>query len=159
MNSAKLKPALIGGVSLGIASALPYLNYVNFVCCALFVAGGVLATYLYLKDLPEPPSAAPYRDGAVVGLLAGVFGGVANTMAASLLRLTGYGEEEAAQGLAQLEQSGIELPSFALEMMGLTGMTPSTILTMLVVTVVLYCIFGTLGGLLSVAIFHKKDTL
>lgn len=152
----KLKPALIGGVALGIASALPYLNYVNMICCALYIAGGVLACRLYLKDLSTPP-ASPYGDGAVVGLLAGIFGGVAAAIANVLMRFTGYGEEEAAQTLAQMEQAGVELPAFVMDLMGANGISANVIFVTLISSVVLYAIFGTLGGLLGIAIFHKKE--
>ena len=36
-------PALIGGVFLGITSALPILHYINCACCALVIGGGILA--------------------------------------------------------------------------------------------------------------------
>ena len=153
----KLKPALIGGVALGIASALPY---VDTLCCALWVAGGMLASYLYLKDLSTPP-ASPYGDGAVVGLLAGSLGGVAAAFTNVLVRLSGYGEKELAstfEEIAQLEQDlGIELPSFVIDMMMPTGVSASMIFAMLVSYVVLYAILGTIGGLLGIAIFRKKD--
>lgn len=161
----KTKAALIGGVSFGIASALPYLEMINVVCCALYVAGGALASYLYLKTLPTPPATAPYKDpapapykdGAVVGLLAGVFGGVAYALAATLLSMAGVGSEDAAQAIATMKQQGIEPPPFVLDMMGANGASMSMFFTALVVGVILFGIFGTLGGLLGVAIFTKKD--
>ena len=152
----KLKPALIGGVALGIASALPYINYVNTIFCALYIAGGVLACYLYLKGLSTPP-ASPYGAGAVVGLLAGSLGGVAAAFTSALMHLSGYGEEKLAQVLEEIEQANIQLPPLVMDMMGLNGISVSMVLTMLVSSVVLYAIFGTLGGLLGIAIFHKKD--
>lgn len=153
----KTKAALIGGVSFGIASALPYLEMINVVCCALYVAGGALASYLYLKTLPTPPATAPYKDGAVVGLLAGVFGGIASAVAATLLSMAGVGSEDAANAIATMKQQGIEPPPFVLDMMGANGASMSMFFTALAVGVILFGIFGTLGGLLGVAIFTKKD--
>ena len=69
----KVKPALIGGASLGVASGIPFLNVLNCACCALVVGGGFLAAWLYLKDQPPSPE-PPWGDGAIVGLLAGLFG-------------------------------------------------------------------------------------
>ena len=153
----KTKAALIGGVSFGIASALPHLEMINVVCCALYVAGGALASYLYLKTLPTQPASAPYKDGAVVGLLAGVFGGIASAVAATLLSMAGVGSEDAANAIATMKQQGIEPPSFVLDMMGADGASMSMFFTALAVGVILFGIFGTLGGLLGVAIFTKKD--
>ena len=43
MNNPKLKAALIGGGVFGVLAALPYIEMINVVCCALFIGGGVLA--------------------------------------------------------------------------------------------------------------------
>src|SRR5687768_4898440 len=72
MNN-KLKPAIIGGVVLGILSVIPFVNWVNFCCCLWAILGGLLAAHLYVKSSPTPTSAG---DGAIVGALAGVVGGV-----------------------------------------------------------------------------------
>src|ERR671926_349031 len=69
----KLKPALIGGVVLGILSAIPFVNWVNLCCCAWAIAGGVLAANLYVKQSATPVQPA---EGAMVGGMAGVVGGV-----------------------------------------------------------------------------------
>ena len=156
MDNPKLKPALIGGVAFGIASALPYIEMINMACCALVIAAGVLGSYLYLKDQP-PFAKAPYGDGALVGLLAGVVAAVASTIVGAIVMALGLKAAQTAQTLAALEQSGIELPPFVLGMMGAGGLSATAVGTMLVFNLILYAIFATLGGLVGVAIFHKKD--
>ena len=155
MNNSKLRPALIGGGVFGVLAALPYVEYVNAVCCALYLGGGVLAVYLYLKDAPKPER-APYGDGAVVGVLAGLLGAVATTLTTIVITALGLGQD-GAEALAQLEQAGIELPAFVANMMGASGLSVEMVVGSLVTSVILYGIFATLGGLLGVAIFHKKD--
>ena len=79
MNQSKLKPALIGGAALGVASSVPILNLANCACCALVIGGGVLASYFYMKD--APPAAGPaYGDALLLGLLTGVFGAVTSSV-------------------------------------------------------------------------------
>src|SRR5688572_31155406 len=63
MNN-KLKPALIGGVVLGLLSAIPFVNAVNACCCLWAILGGMLATYLYVRNSATPATAA---DGAILG--------------------------------------------------------------------------------------------
>ena len=155
MNNSKLKPALIGGVTFGVLSSLPLIEMVNVVCCALYIGGGVLAVYLHLKDAPPVPRAT-YGDGAVVGLLAGLFGAVAVTLTTTVVTLLGLGENPE-EVLAAFTEAGIELPEFVLNMMGASGFSFSTVLTTLVTAIILYGIFATIGGLLGVAIFRKKD--
>jgi hypothetical protein len=68
-----LQPALLGGLTIGVLSALPIVNIVNLCCCAWIVAGGSVAAYLLQQQRPAPITAG---DGALVGLMAGAFGAV-----------------------------------------------------------------------------------
>lgn len=70
MAPAKTQPALIGGVVIGVLSALPFINLANC-CCAWILFGGALAAYLMQQNHPEP---IEIGDGAIVGLLAGIAG-------------------------------------------------------------------------------------
>ena len=79
MDNPKFKSALLGGGVFGVVAALPYVEMVNSLCCALYIGGGVLAVYFYFKEQGPFPK-APYGDGAVVGLLAGALGGVVATV-------------------------------------------------------------------------------
>jgi hypothetical protein len=40
----KLKPAIIGGVVLGLLSVIPFVNFANACCCLWAIVGGLLAT-------------------------------------------------------------------------------------------------------------------
>ena len=158
MDNPKFKAALIGGGVFGVLAALPYIEMINLVCCALFIGGGVFAAYLYLKDQP-PSEKTPYGDGALVGLIAGVIGGVVTTIVGALVLASGLGPDpgEAAAAFEQLDQAGIELPDIVRDMMGGDGVSAAMLGTQLVMNVILYGIFATLGGLVGVAIFHKKE--
>jgi hypothetical protein len=68
MPPAKVQPALLGGVTIGVLSALPV---VNCCCCAWILFGGALASYLMQQNHPEPIDVG---DGAIVGLNAGWIG-------------------------------------------------------------------------------------
>jgi len=70
VSPSKTQPALLGGVAIGVLSALPVINVANC-CCAWILFGGALAAYLLQQDDPEPIRTG---DGAVVGVLAGVVG-------------------------------------------------------------------------------------
>ncbi|MDO8680687.1 MAG: DUF5518 domain-containing protein, partial [Acidobacteriota bacterium] len=70
MAPAKTQPALLGGLAIGVLSALPVISLANC-CCAWILFGGALAAYLMQQNHPEPVNAG---DGAIVGLLAGIVG-------------------------------------------------------------------------------------
>ena len=67
------QPALIGGLVVGVLSALPIVSIGNFCCCLWIVSGGVVAAYVFQANSQEPITPA---DGAVAGLLAGIVGAI-----------------------------------------------------------------------------------
>lgn len=137
MNN-KLKPALLGGLIVGLLSAIPILNYC---CCIWAIGGGGLAGFLYIKNSPTP---VPTGDGAIVGALSGVVGGLIYlVIGLPILLLVGTGEME-----AQLRRSGIEMP-----MSGTLLLVVSALIAALALLVL-----ATLGGLLSIPIFEKRKT-
>lgn len=155
-ENAKLKPALIGGVSLGVASAIPILNLLNCACCALVIGGGVLGAYLYTKDMPPSPQ-APYGDGALVGLMAGVVGAIVSSILQIPLTLLTAGVG-LAPGLDQVFEQ-MDLPEEAQEILsgiGAGGLSLTVMLIGFVTSLFIYSIFATVGGVIGVAVFSKK---
>ena len=77
MTASKTQPALLGGIFIGVLSALPVVNLGNCCCCLWVVAGGALAVYLLQQNDPAPISTG---DALHVGLLAGVVGAVVGSL-------------------------------------------------------------------------------
>jgi hypothetical protein len=71
------QPAFIGGLVMGVLSALPLVSAGNLCCCLWVVGGGALAAYLLQQN--ESGAITP-GDGALVGLLAGLIGAVVQTL-------------------------------------------------------------------------------
>jgi hypothetical protein len=132
----KLKPALLGGLIVGLLSAIPFVNYC---CCIWGIGGGALAGMLYIKGSPVPVRPG---DGAVVGALAGVVGGVIYLLIG--LPVAYF------YGAAAIEEAtrnaGVELP-----MSGVLLIITSTLLGALFLIVL-----AVIGGLLAVPIFEKR---
>jgi hypothetical protein len=135
MNN-KIKPALLGGLVTGILSVIPI---VSSCCCLWAILGGMLACFLYVKSSPVQVSTG---DGAVIGVLSGVFGGLIYLIIGLPIALI--------FGVAQMEESirrtGIEVP--------LTGIALALIGACVIVVILL--IFSTIGGLIGVPIFEKR---
>jgi hypothetical protein len=152
MNN-KLKPALIGGVVLGLLSVIPFVNFVNFCCCLWAILGGMLASHLYVKGSATPASSG---DGAIVGALAGVVGGViALVLGIPISILTSGLMTGFFVGLLE----GIN-PAQA-EMMRAQIEAGQTVLGAIVnglILAVLLVIFSTIGGLIGVSIFEKRKS-
>ena len=75
-GNAMLKPALMGRAGDGRAVGPPRSSSLgNCCCCAWLVTGGLVAAYVLQSNTPQPITMG---DGALVGLLAGLFGAVVN---------------------------------------------------------------------------------
>lgn len=65
------KPALIGGALVGVLSNVPLINLANTCLCLWAWVGGAVAAKLLVNRAPQPLTS---REGARVGLLAGLLG-------------------------------------------------------------------------------------
>lgn len=150
-----MKSALIGGCVFGTASSLPYLEMINVLCCALVIGAGVLASYLYFKDME--PTTGHLGQGALVGWLAGVFGAVASTIVSVIVIATGLKDEQAAQTAQMLAELGVEMPEGFSGLLNMgTEVSAGMIGTTLLIGLITYSIFSTIGGLVGAAMFAKK---
>jgi hypothetical protein len=135
MNN-KLKPALLGGLIVGVLSAIPIINYC---CCIWSIGGGALAAYLYIKSSPTPVAMG---EGAMVGGLAGVVGGIIYLILGLPIAIFfGMAAME-----DQLYRTGVRLPFSGVLLMVVAGIVGAIILAGL----------ATLGGVIGVAIFEKR---
>jgi hypothetical protein len=66
------KPALIGGLIVGLLSALPFVQMANLCFCLWAVVGGAVAAKLLIDRSPQYLTS---REGAKIGVLAGLIGG------------------------------------------------------------------------------------
>ncbi len=150
MNN-KLKPAIIGGVVLGILSIIPFVNWANVCCCLWALLGGALASHLYIKNSPVPATAG---DGAILGAMAGVVGAIIAVVVGipvSILMssvMTGI----VVSLMENINPSQGEMMRTQIE----AGQTVAGAIVNGLILAVLLVIFSTLGGLLGIPIFEKR---
>lgn len=150
MNN-KLKPALIGGVVLGLLSVIPFVNFANFCCCLWALLGGALATHFYVKSSPTPATAG---DGAILGILAGLIGAViVVVLGIPINLLVGAAMREAMIGIVENANPG--QADMMRQQMEASASVAGTIVNQLI-SAVLIAIFAMIGGLLGVPIFEKR---
>jgi hypothetical protein len=148
--SGKLQPALLGGLLIGVLSALPFVSIVNGCCCLWVIAGGVLTSYLLQE---RSPVAIDAGGAAVSGLQAGMIGAiVAAVLGAAVTFLTGGGAEQ----LDQMPRG--DLPPQITEMFDRFREMPAAIWYVgpFLAYIVIFPIFSVLGALLGVALFKKN---
>jgi hypothetical protein len=157
-DSRMLKPALIGGVLLGVLSSLPIISLFNCFCCAWVIVGGVLAAYQYVKESPTPVSLG---KGVALGLLTGAIGAVVSalfTIPLHMLTLKG--------GIGILEQMRStmdQMPTMPPETRQMIesifsrgDMGVAIMIVGFLFSLVVFSIFAMVGGAIGVAIFEKR---
>src|SRR6266403_5337538 len=150
MNN-KLKPALIGGVLLGLLSAIPVVNLVNICCCLWALIGGLLASYIYIKNAPVPARAG---DGAILGALAGLVGAVIVVIIGIPISIIAGGITR--ELLIRLIENVNPGQAEAIRIQMEAGSTIAGAIVNGIILAVLLVIFSTIGGLLGVPIFEKR---
>lgn len=151
MDSGRLQPALLGGVFIGVMSALPIVNMGNCCCCLWVLAGGVLAVYLRQQNSVVPVTAA---EGALMGLLAGVIGGVIGTiLSIPIQMMMGPMQQEWMQ---RIMAGNEDIPPDVREMMDKMMAGNAIRAAGAFINIITSTIFGMLGGLLGVAIFKRN---
>jgi uncharacterized membrane protein YeaQ/YmgE (transglycosylase-associated protein family) len=145
----KLQPALLGGLLIGVLSALPF---VSMCCCLWVIAGGVLTTYLLQERMTTPVTAG---DATIAGLLAGIVGAILATVLSQLLAMArGLNFADAINDLIGQGRLPPEMTG-ALEQV--RDMPPAIfIIGSLLVSLFIYPIFSILGALLGVALFKRQ---
>jgi hypothetical protein len=152
----------MGGVAMGVLSALPIISAGNLCCCLWVVSGGVLAAYLFQQDRTAPITPA---DGALVGLLAGLVGALVQSLVSIPVDLLiGPFEQTIRQRVLEMGTLPPEVRDL-LERYGRGSATGGTMgaaiyvisrLIGLMAGLFIGGMFSTLGGLLGALIFKKQ---
>ena len=152
------KPALIGGVALGILSSIPGISLFNCFCCAWVIGGGILAAGLYVK---AAPAMVTLGSGAGLGLLTGAIGAVVYMLFTIPLTFlvsggpTGF-LDETRRSLGNVPN----LPPWLREGLGSMPTAGTALVTFvifaLLITLAIFALMGMAGGVLGVAIFEKR---
>lgn len=153
MAPAKTQPALLGGVAIGVLSALPVINLANC-CCAWILFGGALAAFLMQQNHPEPIHVG---DGAIVGLLAGLVGAFVWLLVSIPLNImmAPIQSEMARRTLENASEIAPELRTL-FESMSAGPTIGIGLVLFFFVMLVISTMFGMVGGLFGALIFRKS---
>ncbi len=147
----KLIPALIGGTIIAGLSSVPIINFINCFCCAGVIIGGYFSVYFYHRNLRQFDLPLTYGDGALVGIMAGIFG-VLFSYALNLLFGTNVD-----QVMDQMMSMMDTVPPEVEDMVELLKANQGKLmLASMAMGLVIDIIFGMLGGILGVSMLNKK---
>jgi hypothetical protein len=153
------QPALIGGVVMGVLSALPLISAGNVCCCLWVITGGVVAAYVFQQNHPAPITPG---DGALVGLLAGLVGALIQVVVSVPITLM-VGPMERALLERVADMAGSMPPDmrdfidrYSREGQSFTWVVVGTTVA-LMFWLFVGAVFSTIGGLLGAAVFRRAD--
>jgi hypothetical protein len=143
-------PALIGGALMGVASAIPFLNYL---CCLWVVAGAIFSFYLLNR---KTSFLLKSSDGLLVGALAGVIGGLINFLLE--IPLTPVNLRIVQRFMTSASKFMKELPPGWDELLKINYQAAdfSSILVSLLFSTLFFALFGAIGGLVGYSLFKKE---
>jgi hypothetical protein len=154
-----LKPALIGGLFLGVLTSLvsymPFAGLFQCCCCLWVIGGGTLAAYVLVR---ESKSIVKLGQGVILGLISGAIGTVVYFVF-SIPRLLSTKVGMAAQfrlALDQMQNIPAENRKMFAALLEKEGMIAFLIAIGFIAMLVAYCFLAMLGGLIGVAIFEKR---
>jgi hypothetical protein len=152
MKASFLQPALIGGLVVGLLSALPIISGGNLCCCMWLITGGVVAAYVLQQHQATPITAG---DGALAGLLAGLAGAFVYLVVSIpvAILLAPFEQRVYERLLDSMQNVPPQLRGYAASPIALGVRTMLGFIVMLL----LGAIFSTLGGLLGASIFARKN--
>jgi hypothetical protein len=143
-----IQPALIGGLVLGMLSALPI---VNICCCLWVVSGGAVSAYVLQER--QSTTLTP-GEGALVGLLAGVIGTfIYLLLSVPISLLLAPFEQQLLERLATVGNMPPEFREYATRPAGLRALG---VLFDFVIRFFVDVTFSTIGGVLGAVVFGKK---
>jgi hypothetical protein len=149
-----LKSTLIGGLAFGVAGGLPIVGALNCACCALVISAGFFAGFLYSNECKRSSFAFGPANGAVVGLVAGMFYAVAATL---IGRIFMPSIEDLDRIIEQLEDNGFppEATEGAAQIFETLDSGMGLVLSFFF-TLLLAAAFSTIGGLIAGAVFKNE---
>jgi hypothetical protein len=141
--------ALLGGLFIGILSALPLIKYC---CCLWIIGGGFVAAYVDQQNDPRPITGG---RGALAGLLAGVTGSVVWLVAT--IALNALFEPLRNQLSQAVLRSTPDMPPEVRAVLDNIGSSTALWTTVFFILLLFVgSMFSTLGGLLG-AVFFRND--
>jgi hypothetical protein len=136
-----------GGLTGGIASALPLLQLGNCLCCLWAWVSGIVALLLVVRDRPDQPPASASL-GALAGLWAGLVAGLLGLLAILLFGPPPGIDPSSFPAFLPADFD----PQFWTSLSRLSESNPLVVLLTTLLRMGLFALFGMLGALVTAAL-------
>jgi hypothetical protein len=158
------QPALIGGLIAGFLSVIPGISFGNCCFCAWLLVGGAVAAKMLISRTPRPVKSG---EGALIGAVAGLIAAgvyLAINIPVVIFAIGERFQQALFERLGELNSNPDiqELMRKGAEAIAMNAnLSPAqrlvSALPLWIVSSLLFVGFSTLGGLLGVALFEKRE--
>jgi hypothetical protein len=157
------QPAMVGGLIVGICSALPGISALNCCFCGWALIGAAIAVKMTINNSSRPLQAG---DGARIGLFVGIIAAVVFIFISVPINLSGF-TTDLSMRLVEKFANRVDNPELQEAMMTAIAraaeMSPIervlTSIPILIAEAFLQVVFTVLGGLLAIPLFEKRKDL
>ena len=144
----KAQSAIIAGVIIALLSVIPFLGYGFFFWA---IAGGVLASYLYIKKSPTPVQLA---EGLLLGAMSGVVGSLLYLFIAIPIAYFNLNSKPISQDSIVIGGYNVSLDPTSATNEWQRDAPKVFLITFLIVVVIF--ISAAIGGVIGVPLFEKR---
>jgi len=149
-----IQPVFVGGLFIGLLSALPFVSIAN--CCCLWVtSGGAVTAYLLQGGRAD---ALSLGEGAVGGFQAGIVGAVIYAIVSVPIQLVTMPFQR--ELIDNALESGTDIPPLVRELLDNIGpgVELGSVMVGFGVMLVLGAVFASIGGLLGALVFRRSSS-
>ena len=158
----RMLPVIWGTFIMTFLSVMPLISVINVFFCSGIIIGGAAGVFFYNRQLKETDIELKYNDGVIIGLLCGILSSIFVTGINTLM--LAMSKENPMIELSKIfSEMNFQLPAeietqfnkFTDEF-SKYGFSPTIAVFTLILNFIIYPLFGSIGGLISVAIVKKK---
>ncbi len=165
MNSPnKLKAVIVAAGVMTFLSVTPLVSMINMLCCAGVILGAAAGVYTYNKEVVNYGGMLEIKDGVMIGILGGIITAIIYTGFFLAIQLFSEGNMFTEMS-ADLEKFGFPIsPEYYSVMDHFNdetreyGFSPTLTGITLLLNLIIYPLFGAIGGLLTSNLLRKKHT-
>ena len=162
MHVSKFTPIIISSAVTIVISLMPFVNFINLLCCGSVLIGVFTGTAFYNNQLKSTGEFIQFKDGAAIGFLSGIISAITIVMFTTLLSML-MKQNPVPEMFKLIDQQGIKIPveidqflQKISEEYNKNGFSITLTVMSLIADIIFYPLFGTVGGLLSVSIFSRR---
>ena len=158
----KFTPIIISTVIITLISVFPFLNFINIVCCAGVILGVLAGTFYYNNRLRAEGQVIQFKDGVMIGLLSGMLSAILTVIIITLYTIL-LKQNPIPEIYNILDKQGIQLPPDVEDLLqkisneySHTGFSITLTIANFILYIIIYPLFGMLGGIIGVSIFGRR---